>query len=150
MARITRDPYVDRIRGLTRVLVVAPTTGVFASAIFQCGLLPDRCFRVTSLEQAATIRAAWAQKNIRAAVLDLGLSDVPPDEDEEVPAPVKPEKAHAKGERTGSAKLTEHEVREIRELAASGITSKALAARYGVAKATIELAVTRKTWASVP
>lgn len=139
------DPWAEKIRGLSRVLVVAPSTGVFASAVFQVGLLPDRAYRVQNLEQAATIRATWAERGIKAAILDLGLSDVP-DEEEEVPAPVTPERP-AKA----TAKLTVQEVKEIRALAASGaMTREALAEKYRVSSGAVEQIMNRKTWAHVP
>ena len=51
------------------------------------------------------------------------------------------------GERNGRARLTEDQVREIRELYATGATTyRNLSQVYGVSEATVQFAVNRKTW----
>jgi len=52
----------------------------------------------------------------------------------------------ARGERHGSAKLTEAAVREIRALVASGCRRCVVAARFGVSVRTVSFIVTRDTW----
>lgn len=52
-----------------------------------------------------------------------------------------------KGSSVGTAKLTESDVREIREAFAGGGVSKAeLGRRYGVTRTAIYMAVTGKSW----
>lgn len=53
----------------------------------------------------------------------------------------------AHGERHGSAKLTADQIIDIR--AASGITQRELAAKYGVGQMTINAILRRKTWTHV-
>lgn len=52
----------------------------------------------------------------------------------------------AKGERVGTAKLTETQVREILSRLAHGETKKALAREYGVSDTLIRFIATGKTW----
>lgn len=57
---------------------------------------------------------------------------------------------HPEGERHGSAKLTEQDVREIREFASiHGAEQTYLAELYGVSKSAICLIVSRKNWSHV-
>lgn len=57
----------------------------------------------------------------------------------------------ARGERQGSAKLTEAETVAIRkEYAAGGTTQGALARRYGVGQVTISEVILGKTWRHLP
>lgn len=56
----------------------------------------------------------------------------------------------AKGVRNNKAKLTEDDVREMREAYSRGIVQVDLAARYGVNQTTVSCIVTRKTWAHLP
>lgn len=56
----------------------------------------------------------------------------------------------ARGERNGSAVLTETQVIEIREKRSDGATLRALAKKYEVAKGTILFIVQRKTWKHLP
>ncbi len=57
---------------------------------------------------------------------------------------------HAYGERNAQSKLTEEQVREIRDLhAAGGITHDRLAARYGVARSRISCVIRGESWAHV-
>lgn len=56
----------------------------------------------------------------------------------------------ARGERMGSAKLTEAQVVEMRALRAAGATFGELAAKYGVHRQTVIPAVKGETWAHVP
>lgn len=54
---------------------------------------------------------------------------------------------HAFGERHGKAKLTEEQVRQIRELCASGVeTHEQIGARFGVSKPTVGFINTRRSW----
>lgn len=55
----------------------------------------------------------------------------------------------ARGERHSHAKLTENEVREIRESFSQGKSQRELALRYRVCDATIWFIVRRKTWRHV-
>jgi hypothetical protein len=55
----------------------------------------------------------------------------------------------AKGERQAFAKLTEQDVKEIRQGAASGVPKLVLARTYGVSHKAIRLVVARKTWKHV-
>lgn len=56
----------------------------------------------------------------------------------------------ARGERTGSAKLTESQVREIRtRYQAGGITKAALAREYGISSETARQIIVRKKWTHV-
>lgn len=54
-----------------------------------------------------------------------------------------------RGERSGTARLKEAEVLEIRSAAARGETQKAIAARYGMFQTTISAIITGKTWKHV-
>lgn len=60
-----------------------------------------------------------------------------------------PEKA-PKGEQIAQSKLTEEEVRNIRDEAADGTAFAALARKYGVSSSAISEVVRRKTWKHVP
>lgn len=53
------------------------------------------------------------------------------------------------GERNGRSKLTEADVRAIRELRSIGMTQQAIASRFGVAQYTISMILNRKIWAFV-
>lgn len=55
----------------------------------------------------------------------------------------------ARGTKQGSSKLTEDEVREIRELHASGLGYRKIAKQYGVVRSTIEVIVRGKGWVHV-
>lgn len=55
-------------------------------------------------------------------------------------------KADHNGERSGSAKLTEIQVREIRQ---STLSNRTIARVYGVGKSTISAIRTRETWAHI-
>lgn len=56
----------------------------------------------------------------------------------------------AKGEASGSAKLTAAQVVEIRALAQNGFTQKAIGLRFGVSQVTVgDIAVRRKSWAHI-
>lgn len=54
---------------------------------------------------------------------------------------------HNRGENSSTSLLTEEQVVKIREDFANGATQKDLAARYGVTRSTIQVAVKGKTWA---
>ncbi len=54
---------------------------------------------------------------------------------------------HNRGERSGTSKLTESKVREIRWLAAEGLSNRELSERFGVATSTIWSVVKRVSWA---
>lgn len=58
-------------------------------------------------------------------------------------------KNRARGERNGSAKLTEDKVREIRRRCACGVSIRTLAKEYGVSPSVISNVFTRKTWGHV-
>ncbi len=60
----------------------------------------------------------------------------------------KPER-QVRGERQGSAKLTEAAVRDIRMLASQGCSLRELATKYGVSDTTINTVVARKWWKHV-
>lgn len=60
----------------------------------------------------------------------------------------KPEQT-ARGERHGRAKLTEGDVRAIRQRAATGDTRRSLADAYGINKSTIDRILTGKYWSHV-
>lgn len=53
------------------------------------------------------------------------------------------------GEKNGNAKLTELSVKEIRKLAATGVTQRSLAKQYGVHRTVIRRAIERHTWPHV-
>lgn len=53
----------------------------------------------------------------------------------------------SRGERHCHAKLTETDVREIRNLVTSGLTQTAVAARFGVSRRAIGSIITRRNWA---
>ncbi len=55
-------------------------------------------------------------------------------------------KRHAHGERNGSAKLTESDVKEIRAARTAGATQMCLAAQYGVSRSNIRRIIDRKGW----
>ena len=55
-----------------------------------------------------------------------------------------------RGENNWRAKLTESDVRTIRELAASGMFQTHIAARFGVTQGTIWNIIRRRTWRHVP
>ncbi|MCV4287880.1 NUMOD4 motif-containing HNH endonuclease [Pseudomonas capsici] len=55
----------------------------------------------------------------------------------------------AKGESNGRAKLTELEVLEMRELAATGICASSLGERYGVHKRTALGVISRESWTHI-
>ena len=57
--------------------------------------------------------------------------------------------AAGRGEKNSTAKLTEKQVREIRNLAERGYLREQLALQYGVSKLTIRDIVNRKTWQHV-
>lgn len=54
-----------------------------------------------------------------------------------------------RGERNGHARLTEADVREVRDLAGAGVSRRLLASRYEVSLGTIDSIVQRKRWAHV-
>lgn len=53
------------------------------------------------------------------------------------------------GVHNGNAKLTEQQVREIREKRASGIETRFLVAEYGMARTTIQQIVSKRIWKEV-
>ena len=55
----------------------------------------------------------------------------------------------ARGEANGSAKLDEKKVREIRGLAAAGLSQREIAKRFNVHRVNVGLVVRRETWAHV-
>jgi hypothetical protein len=55
----------------------------------------------------------------------------------------------ARGERAARSKLTEDEVREIRQLAAAGETQRSIGAHFGVTDKNVGFIVRRQTWAHV-
>jgi len=59
------------------------------------------------------------------------------------------EPRYRRGSAHGRSRLDEHQVAELRRLRAEGWTERALAARYGVAPATVHYVLTR-TWRHVP
>lgn len=63
-------------------------------------------------------------------------------------ARTKPDR-HVKGERTGTSKLTEAAVRQIREGVANGEPQMTFVRRFGVSKTVISYVVKRKSWAHV-
>lgn len=56
---------------------------------------------------------------------------------------------HARGSRSGTSKLTERQVVEIRARCAAGELHRVLAVDYGVSRVTITNIVTRRTWRHV-
>lgn len=56
---------------------------------------------------------------------------------------------HERGEARYCAKLTEGDVRAIRERAAIGVVTRELARDYGVSHVAIQKVVVRKTWKHV-
>lgn len=56
---------------------------------------------------------------------------------------------HARGERNGTAKLTEADVRTIKQQRAAGVTRKAIAAQYGIAYWTVRDIDTGRIWQHV-
>jgi hypothetical protein len=57
---------------------------------------------------------------------------------------------HARGSRSGTSKLTEHQVVEVRARAAAGELHRVLAVDYRVSRVTITNIVARRTWRHVP
>jgi hypothetical protein len=57
---------------------------------------------------------------------------------------------YARGSRSGRARLDEDKVVEARRLHAEGLSTNALAARYGVGRVTMHYALVGKTWGHVP
>lgn len=55
----------------------------------------------------------------------------------------------AKGEQSGKAKLTDVDVRAIRQFAADGILQGTIAALYGVSPKQVSVIVSRKQWAHI-
>lgn len=55
----------------------------------------------------------------------------------------------ALGERNAASVLTAKDVRKLRQLAAKGVLQKDIAAKFGIATATVSRIVTRKLWAHV-
>ena len=53
---------------------------------------------------------------------------------------------HVFGERSGSAKLTDGQVRELRALAASGVSRTQLMARFGVSRTLVRMIIDGKIW----
>jgi NUMOD4 motif/HNH endonuclease len=53
------------------------------------------------------------------------------------------------GTRNGRAKLTDHDVRDIRSAYDNGVTQVALAAQYGLTQASVSALILRKTWRHV-
>ncbi len=51
-----------------------------------------------------------------------------------------------RGPRHGMAKLTEGDVREIRNLCAGGVLQRAVAARFNIARPTVSTIVQRRNW----
>ena len=65
-------------------------------------------------------------------------------------ADCRAKRRHAHGTRHGSAKLTESDVRAIRErYAAGGVSTSRLATVYGVAPSTVARIITREKWGHV-
>ncbi len=56
----------------------------------------------------------------------------------------------ARGERQGSSKMTESDVRALRALAVDGASVTSLAENFGVSRRNVRLVIARKTWAHVP
>ena len=56
----------------------------------------------------------------------------------------------ARGERGGMAKMTADQVKEMRQLRATGVIYRELAHKFGLCIATTSEICTRKTWAHVP
>jgi hypothetical protein len=54
-----------------------------------------------------------------------------------------------RGTSRSNSKLTDSDVRKIRELSARGVLQKAIASKYGVARVVIQKAISRKTWSHV-
>ena len=57
--------------------------------------------------------------------------------------------ATRRGERHPKARLTEHDVRLIRELSAQGLSQRVLARKFEVGKNAVESVLTGKTWRHV-
>jgi hypothetical protein len=55
----------------------------------------------------------------------------------------------ARGERTGSAILSESAVRDIRDRISRGETQTSIASHYGISQGTVSFVNTRRTWAHV-
>ena len=54
--------------------------------------------------------------------------------------------AHMKGEQHGRSKLTRKDIMDIRKLATTGVTQKAIALKYGVHQCAISRIIHRKRW----
>jgi hypothetical protein len=54
-----------------------------------------------------------------------------------------------RGERTGSSKLTDDKVREIRTLSGGGLSNRRIAKKIGVSASTIDYVVNGQTWSHV-
>jgi IS30 family transposase len=54
-----------------------------------------------------------------------------------------------RGECASNARLTEPQIREIRELAKSGVSQTEIASHYGVTRGAISHVVTRRNWRHV-
>ena len=55
----------------------------------------------------------------------------------------------ARGERSGTSKLTEANVLEIRQMGENGVKTKALSTKFNVAQQTVRKIVLRKTWTHI-
>lgn len=64
-------------------------------------------------------------------------------------ADAKAKRRHAHGERHGFAKLNDEKVRESRRLLASGLSRRAVAARFGVCAQTMDALANGRTWKHV-
>lgn len=81
-------------------------------------------------------RACVASEHLRWATVTVNQRDRVTDD------------THSRGERSGTAKLTEAQVVHLRaEYAGGGVQQQELAARYGVSRGAISRAILRKTWA---
>jgi len=60
-----------------------------------------------------------------------------------------PQEKYVRGERQGSARLTEDAVRDIRRLAAEGVSAAQIARDFGRGRTTVEHVIKRRTWAHV-
>lgn len=56
----------------------------------------------------------------------------------------------ARGERAGSAKITENDVREIRSLHRDGISDRSIANRFAISASNVNMIVGRRTWKHIP
>lgn len=55
----------------------------------------------------------------------------------------------ARGERAGGARLTEADVRAIRDQASAGVSQRRIAAAFGVDRRTVQFVIARRTWQHV-